>query len=90
MTEVDVLDLLDSYVINVPPSAEFLANWELSRATDAVSELADEGSDSGSIRREFERRVLIKASNAFGRSPLAKDISGALHDEFSALHDAFF
>ena len=90
VTEVGVLDLLGSYVINVPPSATFLPNWELSRATDAVSELSAEGSESGSIRREFERRVLIKASNAFGSGPLAKDISGALHDEFAALHDAFF
>ena len=87
LVEVGVLELLDSYLINVPPSAGYFAVWEMGTAVSASHDLYGASSPH---RYQFELRVLGAARDAMNTSPLARDISGALREEYAALHDAFF
>ena len=87
LVEVGALELLDSYLIDVPPSAGYFAIWEMGTAASASHDLYGASSPR---RYQFERRVLGAGRNAMNTSPLARDISGALREEYAVLHDAFF
>ena len=82
-----VFGLLDSYIINIPAGAFFLANFEL-KAAMATSELShDDAGRNATVLRDFERRILIMAGN---------DLAGWRHEQQwpinapDELHDAFY
>ncbi len=82
LREIGVMELMDSYIINIPPSAQFIARWDANKA--AVSNLyyfADAG-DAAEIVDTFESSILGWAQGAMGALPEAGDAQ--------ELHDAFF
>ena len=82
LREVGAVELLERYIINIPPSAPFLVGFELSKATSAAHSFYAADGASGAVRRDFERRVLIDANGTFGNGlPPAGD-PGVLHDAF--------
>lgn len=80
--QVGVLELLESYIINIPPTAEFLSRFELAKAKLASHYINLDAGDAGDIVGHFEANVLYYASGE-GAS-LAQDGGSAV------LHDAFF
>ena len=78
-----MLELLEGYIINVPPTAAFIAGVETSRSRRASRYIhADaEAGTEGEMVMRFEREVLYHARAAF-RSLPEGDWSQVLHDEF--------
>ena len=82
LTGVGVMEMLESYIINVPPSARFVAGWDANKASVSnVYRFADAGAD-GEIMDYFESSMLRFAQHAMSTVP---------YSAFSpTLHDAFF
>ncbi len=84
LVEVGVLGLLEGYIINVPPRAEFIYGVETSRSGLASHYIhADAETESDTVRR-FEREVLYHAQTAESSLPDG-DGSQLLHDAFFAV-----
>lgn len=82
LQEVGVLELLESYIINIPPTAEFLSRFELAKAQLASHYMNVDAGDAGDIVGRFEADVLYHSLAA--GSSLAEDGGSAV------LHDVFF
>lgn len=87
LREVGVIVLLDSYIINIPPSAEFIAGWETNKASVSnFYHYAD--ADVGTrLVGDFETRVLQSAESAM-ESLLNTDGTAVLHDAFFQVLEA--
>ncbi|MCY3948385.1 MAG: hypothetical protein OXF61_04210 [Acidimicrobiaceae bacterium] len=82
LREVGVVELLEGYIINIPPSASFIAKWETNKASvSTFHSYADAGADD-KIIGAFEARLLRSAEDAM--SPLPEV------DDARVLHDAFY
>ncbi len=95
--EVGLFGFLESYLINIPPSASFLAHKELSTATREHGR-SDDGVTASAAVIDFEHRVLLGASGA------QADLVGDVMERITAdegdgpsggtapgeLHEAFF
>ena len=87
LAEVGVLDLLDDYLANLPPTAEFISRFELAKGGVALNRLYSEEDEDradasdGELRR-FERQVLSFAVGALESLPES--------DSAPILHGAFF
>ena len=82
LTEIGVLELLESYIINVPPTASFISIFETAKAWEAsYHNNANAGAEAEVLYR-FEGAVLSAASFAYDSVPPS---SGS-----QVLHDAFF
>ncbi|WP_419910131.1 hypothetical protein [Candidatus Poriferisodalis sp.] len=81
--EGGLIELLDSYFVNVPIGAYFLVNFEL-QAAMSVSRLLHGGADAeAGLLRDFERAVLIAFDgDALNRAPAPTGVD-LLHDAFS-------
>ena len=84
LEEVGVMELLDSYVINVPPTAAFISDFEMAKAMHATDYINAEAGAEGDILRRFENEVLYHALSAISSSSVPES-SGS-----QVLHDAFF
>ena len=82
LEDVGVLELLESYIINIPPTAEFLSDFELAKAQLASHYMNLDAGDAGDIVGRFEAEVLYQTLAA--GSSLTEDRASAV------LHDAFF
>ena len=82
LEEIGVLELLEGYLINVPPTAAFISRFEKSKAWHASHYInADAGADSEILDR-FESEVFYHAGA--GISSLAESRGSQV------LHEAFF
>ena len=83
LREVGVIELLESYIINIPPSAKFIAGWEANKASiSSFFYYAD-----AEIMSYFESSVLRFADYASGSLPFAA-FSQTLHDAFFEVLEA--
>ena len=83
LREIGVLELLGSYIINVPPSAEFIAGWEANKAS--VSTYHYEYLADAEVMSDFESSVLRFVEYAMESPP---DVSQVLHDAFFEVLEA--
>ena len=82
-----MLELLESYIINIPPTAEFMSDFELAKAHLASHYMSLDAGDAGDIVGRFEAEVLYH-SLAAGSSLTEGSGSAVLHDAFfEALED---
>ncbi|MCY3950910.1 MAG: hypothetical protein OXF61_17160 [Acidimicrobiaceae bacterium] len=82
LRRVGVLELLGTYVINIPPTAEFISSFELLRGWTANDHHFADADPEGEISRLFENRILSAALSALESLPNPADPT--------LLHDAFF
>ena len=82
LRESGVLDLLESYIINMPPSAEFISVTDLIRGSVAADDYYEDIGASRGPLHLFEKSVLLSASWVIRSVPQA--------DRSQVLHDAFF
>lgn len=82
LREVGVIEFLDSYIINMPPSAEFISATDLIRSGVAADDFYSEIGASGGAVHLFENRLRQAAGWAIQSVP---ETGG-----FQVLHDAFF
>ena len=82
LREVGVLELLEGYIINVPPTASFISIFETTKAWLASSYYNADTSAEAEVLDRFEGAVLSAASFAYDSVPPS---SGS-----QVLHDAFF
>ena len=81
--DLGVMEMLDSYIVNIPTGAYFLHNFEIHAAMSASRIMGDRADDEARIVRDFEQTVLIALDgDALNRRPAP---TGA-----DRLHDAFF
>lgn len=82
--EVGVLEFLEGYVINVPPTAEFISRFEVAKAQLASHYMHLDAGDAGDIVGRFEANVLYHS--LAGLSSLS-EVGGSevLHEEFFAV-----
>ena len=64
LEEVGVMELLSSYIINVPWSAEFISGFETSKGSVASLFINADGGAEGDVVRRFESEVLYHVSGA--------------------------
>ncbi len=62
--EAGLFEFLESYIINIPPSASFLAHEELSTAIREHGRLGETRAAGSAAVIDFEHRVLVGASGA--------------------------
>lgn len=80
LREIGVVELLDRYIVNVPPTAKFIAQWEANKASISNHFYTiDTDVDSESMR-SFESAFLRFAQDAMTSLPLADNL----------LHEAFY
>lgn len=86
LEQVGVLELLESYLINVPFTAAFISDFDAIKARAASRYLYAGSGDAGDVLRRFEREVLfhVKAATA---AAVDFGVEGA---GSRVLHDAFF
>lgn len=82
LEEAGAMDLLENYIINVPPTAAFITFYETTRAGVATSHTRIGNDAAGEALREFERRLLIWAKDA---ALLLEPDKGS-----DVLHESFF
>ena len=82
LEEVGVLELLGSYVINVPPTAAFISDFEISKAMIASDYISARVGDDYETLRAFEMKVLYQTIAATSSVP---EGAGS-----RVLHEAFF
>ena len=80
--EVGVLALLEGYVINVPPTAAFISDFETSKAMLASRYMNAEAGAEGEVLHSFENGVLYHAVAATSSVPESSGLR--------VLHEAFF
>ena len=88
LEEVGVLELLDSYIINVPPTAEFISRFELAKSQLASFYMNEEAVADSEILSRFEANVLyhaLSALSALSATSSVQESSGS-----QVLHEAFF
>ena len=98
LREVGLLEFLESYIINIPPSAQFLAGKELHAATHDHGRSVGRSEPASAAVIDFEHRVLVGASGAQGDlwQEFAEQLGREVIDEPSGetglgeLHEAFF
>lgn len=87
LRKVGVMELLESYIINVPPSARFVAGWDANKASVSnFYRFADADAD-GEVMDYFESSMLRFADYAMGTLPYAV-FSQPLHDAFFEVLEA--
>ncbi len=79
---VGVLEFLENYIINVPPTAEFISLHEVGTSRVATNFLYADSGTEGDQRRAFERRVLGDAGGALLNGLPASSDPQLLHDAF--------
>ena len=82
LEEVGVLELLESYIINVPPTAAFISRFEMAKSMGASHYINADAGAEGEILRRYEKEVLYHALSALSAMQQG---SGS-----RVLHDAFF
>lgn len=80
--EVGVFEFLESYIINVPPTAGFVPLLEVTKSRVATSFLYADSGKEGDQRHAFERRVLGDADGALLNGLPASSDPQVLHDAF--------
>ncbi len=86
LREVGVMELLDSYIVNIPLTAESIAAWELTTAWVANLYHYDETEPAQQALGDFEDRALSAALVAL-RSSGQRDGPQQLHDAFFSVLD---
>lgn len=87
LREVGVMEMLESYIINVPPTAKFVAGWDANKASVSnFYRFADTDAD-GKIMDHFESSMLRFAEHAMETLPYAA-FSQTLHDTFFEVLEA--
>ena len=81
LAEVGVLELLDGYIINVPPTAAFISNFERAKSMQASHYINADAGAEGEILHAFENEVLYHAGAATSSIPESGG-SRVLHDMF--------
>ena len=87
LNQTSVLDLLDNYIINIPPSARFLSYDELFLAIHVLSREPDTLQRYESTIADFELGVMIAAHGAVTNLANADVASAMLHDAFFDVFD---
>ena len=82
LREVGAIELLEGYIINIPPSAQFIARWEANKAAVSTFDSYADAGAGDKIIGVFEARVLGSAQGAMSTLP---EIDGA-----AVLHEAFY
>ncbi|WP_419554155.1 hypothetical protein [Candidatus Poriferisodalis sp.] len=83
LSEFGAIELLDSYIVNIPTGAFFLPNFELQAAMSASRIMHDSAGDEARVVYDFERELLSTVRNAelfWSPAPSEPD----------PLHEAFF
>ena len=84
LEEVGVLEFLESYIINVPPTAAFISDFEMAKAMAASHYINADARADGDILRRFEKQVLYHALSAISFSSVPQSSASRV------LHEAFF
>ncbi len=87
LREVGVMALLESYIINVPPSAKFTAGWDANKASVSNIYYFADADAEGKIVSDFESSMLRFADHATDTLPFAV-FSPTLHDAFFEVLEA--
>ncbi len=80
--EVGVIELLERYLINVPPTAEFISTFEIIKSRTVTLQFNSEAATENEMQRSFEAEVLSLALSAVGS--LTQTTTP------QQIHDAFF
>ena len=80
-SEVGVMELLKNYLVNVPPTAEFISRFEITNSSAARRHLYSEAAAKPVLQNSFETVVLSQALSAVG-SLTQSSGPQVLHDEF--------
>ena len=81
LEEVGVLELLEGYIINVPPTAAFISNFGRAKAMLASYYMSADMGTEGEVLHGFETEVLYHAGGAVDSMPEGA-WSQVLHEEF--------
>lgn len=87
LREVGVMEMLESYIINVPPSAQFVARWDANKAAVSNFERFADADADEEIIEYFESSMLGFAQHAMRTVPFAA-FSQTLHDAFFEVLEA--
>ena len=87
LREVGVVEMLRDYIINVPPSAEFIAGAEATMASLSTYEFYVGADADGKVMEYFESSMLRFARHAMDTLPFAA-ASQTLHDAFFEVLEA--
>lgn len=87
LREIGAMALLDSYIINIPSSAEFIAKWDANKASVSIYAHSDTEDINSKTLRAFESSVLRSAQSAM-RSLRGTHSPPLLHDAFFEVLEA--
>ena len=85
LREIGVMELLDSYMVNIPPTAEFIALWEANKASVSNFYHYADAEAQEELIRVFEMWVLQSVPKAMTSLPEADQ---TLHEAFFEVLDA--